>query len=159
MNTKHILRRLLPVLCTALLLVCFPFSAAATETDGAVQTEDSSQNTGETGEEERLEPDAYFAAVQSNEVEGWPQGPAVWAESAAVMDLDSGAFLYAKDIDAVKYPASITKIMTSLLALENSSCQSGSLFPKMPSTVLSGTAPTSASGWVRFFPWRNVSTV
>ena len=145
MNTNHILRRLLSVLCAALLLICFPSSAAAAEADGSALTESSSQNTAETGdsseasdsangasgetpseseegtEEERLEPDAYFAAVQSNEVEGWPQGPAVWAESAAVMDLDSGAFLYAKDIDAVKYPASITKIMTSLLALENAS--------------------------------------
>ena len=35
------------------------------------------------------------------------------------MDLDSGTFLYSKNMDVVKYPASITKIMTTLLAIEN----------------------------------------
>ena len=69
-------------------------------------------------EEERLEPDAYFEPVQTNEVAGWPQGPAVWAESAVVMDLDSQTILYSKNMDAVKYPASITKVMTALLTLE-----------------------------------------
>lgn len=70
--------------------------------------------------QERLEPDAYYEAIQSNEIADWPQGPAVWAESAVVMDIDSGAFLYSKNMDAVKYPASITKILTTLIAIENS---------------------------------------
>ena len=43
------------------------------------------------------------------------------ADSAIVMDVDSGAILYEKNIDKKQYPASITKIMTSLVALENSS--------------------------------------
>ena len=49
-------------------------------------------------EEERPEPDAYFEPIQTNEIEGCPQGPAVWAESAVVMDLDSGAILYEKNM-------------------------------------------------------------
>lgn len=48
------------------------------------------------------------------------QGPAVWAESAVVMDLDSGTFLYSKNMDVAKYPASITKILTTLIAIEHS---------------------------------------
>lgn len=58
--------------------------------------------------------------VQTNELPGWPEGPAVGAESAILMDAQTGAILYAKDIDARQYPASVTKIMTCLLAIENS---------------------------------------
>lgn len=76
--------------------------------------------TEETTEPERLEPDAYFEPIQSNATADWPQGPAVWAESAVVMDLDSGTFLYSKNMDATKYPASITKILTTLIAIEHS---------------------------------------
>lgn len=50
----------------------------------------------------------------------WPAGaPSVNAASAIVMDADTGLILYEKDSHAKRYPASITKIMTSLLALEN----------------------------------------
>lgn len=50
-----------------------------------------------------------------------PGGPEIDAEAAIVMDADSGAILYQKNMDKKEYPASITKIMTSLLAIENSS--------------------------------------
>lgn len=73
-----------------------------------------------TTEPERIEPDAYFEPIQSNDTANWPQGPAVWAESAVVMDLDSGTFLYSKNMDVAKYPASITKILTTLIAIEHS---------------------------------------
>ena len=56
----------------------------------------------------------------ANDTANWPQGPAVWAESAVVMDLDSGTFLYSKNMDVAKYPASITKILTTLIAIEHS---------------------------------------
>ncbi|MBR3524920.1 MAG: D-alanyl-D-alanine carboxypeptidase [Lachnospiraceae bacterium] len=59
--------------------------------------------------------------VQSNEIEGWPQGPALGAEGAALMDADSGTFLYAKNIDEELFPASTTKLMCCLLAVENCS--------------------------------------
>ena len=49
----------------------------------------------------------------------WPQGPGVDSESAIVMDADTGAILYAKNIDDQHYPASITKVLTALVALEN----------------------------------------
>ena len=74
----------------------------------------------ETTEPERIEPDAYFEPIQSNDTANWPQGPAVWAESVVVMDLDSGTFLYSKNMDVAKYPASITKILTTLIAIEHS---------------------------------------
>ena len=57
--------------------------------------------------------------VDTNEIEGWPQGPKIGAEGAILMDANTGAILYAKNIDERLYPASTTKIMTSLVALEN----------------------------------------
>ncbi len=62
------------------------------------------------------------AAVTSAE-ELWPAAPDVQSASAIVMEADTGAILYEKDIHAQHYPASITKIMTTLLALENGSLQ------------------------------------
>ncbi len=50
----------------------------------------------------------------------WPDGPGVFAESAIVMEASTGLILYEKNMDEVHYPASITKIMTALLAIENS---------------------------------------
>ena len=49
----------------------------------------------------------------------WPEGPSINTQSAIVMEMNSGAILYEKNCDEVNYPASITKILTTLLALEN----------------------------------------
>ena len=57
--------------------------------------------------------------IQTNKVPSWPQGPAVGAASAIVMDADSGAVLYGKNQNMRLYPASITKVMTALLTYEN----------------------------------------
>lgn len=64
---------------------------------------------------------AYEKNIESNSWENWPVGPSVYAQSAIVMEADSGVILYAKDMEAKHYPASITKIMTALITLEH--CQ------------------------------------
>lgn len=56
--------------------------------------------------------------IQSNEIDNWPIGPEVSAEAAIVMDANTGVILYAKNIHEKLYPASTTKIMTCLLAME-----------------------------------------
>ncbi|MBR1772215.1 MAG: D-alanyl-D-alanine carboxypeptidase [Lachnospiraceae bacterium] len=56
--------------------------------------------------------------IESNEIANWPTGPVVSAESAILMDLDTGVILYAKNIHAQEYPASTTKILTTLIASE-----------------------------------------
>ncbi len=61
----------------------------------------------------------YELPIQSNELPGWPEGPGTYGEAAIVMEVGTGAILYAKNIDAHYYPASITKILTTLVALEN----------------------------------------
>lgn len=57
--------------------------------------------------------------IQSNEIEGWPEGPAIGAESAILMEMNTHTILYAKNIHEELYPASTTKIMTCLLAAQN----------------------------------------
>lgn len=56
--------------------------------------------------------------VQSNQVENWPQGPVVGAESAILIEAETGTILYAKNIHQQQYPASTTKILTTLMATE-----------------------------------------
>ena len=58
--------------------------------------------------------------IQSNEIANWPQGPQIGAEGAILMEANTGTILYAKNIDEKLYPASTTKILTSLVAIENS---------------------------------------
>ncbi|MDE5588302.1 MAG: D-alanyl-D-alanine carboxypeptidase [Acetatifactor sp.] len=59
--------------------------------------------------------------VQSNEVPNWPTGPVVTAESAILMEVDTGTILYSKNIHQREYPASTTKILTTLIATEQCS--------------------------------------
>ncbi len=62
---------------------------------------------------------AYHKTIESNHWDNWPTGPAVYAQSAIVMEAETGMILYAKDMEAKHYPASITKIMTALVTLEH----------------------------------------
>lgn len=64
---------------------------------------------------------AVYASATENTTKNWPSAPSVNAESAILMDLSSGAILYEKNAHKPQYPASITKIMTTLLAIENCS--------------------------------------
>lgn len=72
---------------------------------------------------------ALFTAVSGMTVVGeqvkadqvWPEGPSIGSPSAIVMEANTGTILYEKNSHAELYPASITKIMTTLLAIENCS--------------------------------------
>lgn len=96
-------------------------SAAEPEQEEAVQ-EDAENTEAELTEEERLQQEldsVYALPVESNAIEGWPQGPGTYGEAAIVMEVETGTILYAKNIDAHFFPASITKVLTTLIALEN----------------------------------------
>lgn len=69
--------------------------------------------------EKKAEEDAYKMEIQSNSWKNWPKGPGTYGEAAIVMDAGTGSILYEKNIDAHEYPASITKVLTSLVALKN----------------------------------------
>ena len=72
--------------------------------------------------------------VTTNLIPEWPQAPEIASETAILMDGDTGAILYNKGMDEIRYPASITKIMTCLLALEKAGLEEQVTFTQ---TVLS----------------------
>lgn len=61
----------------------------------------------------------YPIITTSDTIEGWPAGPDIYSGSAVVMEAETGTVLYDKNMNEQAYPASITKIMTAILAIEN----------------------------------------
>ena len=105
-NIVHALRRMGVFFCAVVILLVtqnhFTLEASATQDELNQESEDR-----------KSEP------VQTNEIENWPQGPAIGAEGAILLEANTGTLLYAKNIDEKLYPASITKLMCCLVAVEN----------------------------------------
>lgn len=59
---------------------------------------------------------AYRSSMLS--LPDWPAGPEVESDAAILIDARTGNILYAKNIDEQYYPASITKVLTALIACE-----------------------------------------
>lgn len=58
-------------------------------------------------------------AVTSSSLDAnWPGGPSVASETAILIEAETGTILYQKDAHKQMYPASITKILTTLIAYE-----------------------------------------
>lgn len=64
---------------------------------------------------------AYPVNTTTNNIDGWPQGPEINSGAAVVIEAETGAVLYEKNMNETGFPASITKIMTAILTLENAS--------------------------------------
>ena len=109
------LKRILFCFLAAAILILSPAVVLAEDGDTQEKTEEELAAEAELQEKAA----SYEAAIDTNGLEGWPQGPNVYADSAVVMDMESGAILYGKNMDAKHYPASITKLLTTLVALEN----------------------------------------
>lgn len=60
------------------------------------------------------------SAITTNAISGWPQGPQIVDETGVLMEADTGTILYDKGMDQRMFPASTTKVMTALVAIENS---------------------------------------
>ena len=120
-------KKVLTVFLAVLLLLSTSMQILAADpagegTEPAPESAPAENERPELTEEERLqqELDAVYAMpVESNAIEGWPQGPGTYGEAAIVMEVETGAILYGKNIDEHYFPASITKVLTSLIALEN----------------------------------------
>ncbi len=56
---------------------------------------------------------------ETNNIPGWPDKYPIYGESCVLMDLETGAVLCSLNRETKRYPASTTKVMTCLLALEN----------------------------------------
>ncbi|MCM1466929.1 MAG: D-alanyl-D-alanine carboxypeptidase, partial [Alistipes sp.] len=86
----------------------------------------AANNTGSTEAEttQGSEEPAASAEPETDEsgVDGtWPEPPAISAGSAILLDADTGTVLYDKDSHIKGFPASVTKLMTALLTVENCS--------------------------------------
>lgn len=95
-------KKLLMILICVIIFINSSFSCFATELEEAAQARKQ-------------------LPIQSNEIKDWPEGPEIGAQAAILMDAGTGTILYAKNIHQELYPASTTKIMTCLLAVENAS--------------------------------------
>lgn len=95
-------------------------NAAAADPNAAPADPNAPADAAEAPKDPNAPPDSYNWEVQSDALPGWPTGPQVAAETAILMDAETGEILYAKGIDEKRYPASTTKIMTVLIAIENS---------------------------------------
>ena len=77
-------------------------------------------NVAATAEEFKQQAEARkLSPVVSDSWEQWPKGPVNGSAGSVLMDIDTGALLYAKNPEEKAYPASITKLMTALLVYEN----------------------------------------
>ena len=59
--------------------------------------------------------------ISTNSISGWPQASDISSTAAIVMETSTNTVLYSKNADQALYPASAVKVMTCLVALENSS--------------------------------------
>lgn len=66
---------------------------------------------------------ALWPATSALADQEWPEDMSIEAEAGIVIDADSGAVLYGKNIHAAYPPASITKLLTALVVIENSSLE------------------------------------
>lgn len=73
----------------------------------------------------------------------------VRAESATLISLDTGETLYEKDVDTKRYPASLTKIMTAILFLENVNDLDGEIITVSDNAVTSLLGTDSSVGGLK----------
>ena len=98
---KKILSLLLMLL--TVLIVIFPCTAAQTENAGSETT--------------APETEAKAVILPTDEVT--TEDIVLYSAAACVMDADTGQILYAKNMNEKHYPASITKVLTGLVLIEN----------------------------------------
>ena len=122
-------KRVIAAMLTTLMAVTFTANTAVSVyATGVTATENAQTIDAQSTDAQALTPEeqkaqelqqVYDMPVESNGYKDWPQGPGTYGEAGIVMEVGTGAILYAKNIDAHEYPASITKVLTALVALEN----------------------------------------
>lgn len=110
-----------PIMAVFALTMTLLLPAVSVNAEPQPGTENTAAQETELSDFEKQKQASYDTVPETNGIEGWPEGPKVYGDSAIVMDMDSGAILYGKRMDEQHYPASITKLLTVLIALENSS--------------------------------------
>ena len=132
------MKRFFVLLLSIMMLSAAVLPSFATDTFAATEAEEKAtvSSTEEQGEAEATTAAAKPTRIEVSEndssdtkpigdsfsyynMEALGSGPDITAESAILMDAETGAILYGKEANTKRYPASITKVMTALLAVEN----------------------------------------
>jgi D-alanyl-D-alanine carboxypeptidase (penicillin-binding protein 5/6) len=100
------------LLIVALLFASFTYAYAVGE-DEAAETDEFLED------EDDAEADEYAEGEDETGADKYAKPPKVTAKSAILIDAKTGNVLFEKKADAKHSPASCTKIMTALLAIEN----------------------------------------
>lgn len=66
--------------------------------------------------------------IKTNEISGWPEGPKIEANTGVLIEMETAEVLYDKGMNEKRYPASITKVLTALVAIENSTSEEEVVF-------------------------------
>lgn len=122
MMFKKFVAGILGVMLLAMQPVQLTFAEEVQVQDGDLNNEEKTAEQLAAEAEAKLEAErkeALETPSETDQLENWPAGPAVYAHSAIVMDMNSGAILYSKKAEERHFPASITKLLTTLVALEN----------------------------------------
>lgn len=82
------------------------------------------------------------AGITTNTISGWPQGSDITSTAAVVMEESTNTVVYAKNMDQPLFPGGTVKVMTTLLALENSQLTDS---VTMTSTGVSGVTDGGAN--------------
>ena len=131
-----VLKRMTTVLLLLIMLIIMPVSEVHAEPQAEQTADNGAAQETELSDFEKQKQASYDTVPETNNIDGWPEGPKVYGNSAIVMDMNSGAILYGKKIDEQHYPASITKLLTVLIALENSSLDDEVLFSQESIDIL-----------------------
>lgn len=133
---RTVLKRMTTVLLLLIMIIIMPVSEVRAEPQAGQTTDNAAAQETELSDFEKQKKASYDTVPETNNIDGWPEGPKVYGNSAIVMDMNSGAILYGKKIDEQHYPASITKLLTVLIALENSSLDDEVLFSQESIDIL-----------------------
>jgi D-alanyl-D-alanine carboxypeptidase len=79
----------------------------------------------------------------SGDFDEWPEGPELNSEAAYLLDVSSGEVLFQKNADVRKYPASITKVLTAYIVIQDCDLNETVTFS---SNAINGIEPDAVSG-------------
>lgn len=86
--------------------------------------------------------DTEAAAVSTDQIPGWPKAPEIVETTGVLIEDSTGTVLFDKGMHAHMYPASMTKVLTALIAIENSDLSEKVVFTE---TGTEAVAPDSAN--------------
>lgn len=109
------------LLCISAMI--FLISMICTDTIGvlsfAAENQETSDENSPGEDSEQPTTEEYKVTTEYPDIPG--KAPDLVSNAAVILDAETGNILYQKNADDKHYPASITKLMTCLLAIENSS--------------------------------------